>query len=276
VTIAAGVLFALMKSLHTDILLATFQKANGRYLAAAAALLIPNLGVQWVKWHYLLTRVDSALPRRDSLKSLLAGFPLGMMTPGQLGEIGRGWMIYHIPKKTTLTLAVIDKASNLIVSVAFGLVAILFSRTAGWERLSLSAVFLIAGAAAIFKFSAAPAALQHTGLNAKNYLWVFFYSALFYFIFMLQLLVLILSFQSFNFLEGLTAAAGAFLVKTLLPISFGDLGIREGAAVFFFSKISVSAAAAFNAAILLFVINVAGPTLIGLYVLFEKSKITNG
>ncbi len=256
--------------------MATFQKADGRYLAAAAALLLPNLGVQWVKWHFLLTRVDATVEPLVSLKSLLIGFPLGMITPGRLGEIGRGWLIDLIPKKTTLTLAILDKASNLIVTVVFGLAAILFSQIAGWKMLSLSLVFLMAGAAALFKFSTAPAALQPTGLNVKNYLLIFFYSALFYFIFMLQLLFLILSFQSFNFLEGLTAAAGAFLVKTLLPISFGDLGIREGAAVFFFSKIGVSAAAAFNAAILLFIINVAGPAFIGLYFLFEKSKIKNG
>ena len=63
------------------------------------------------------------------------------------------------------------------------------------------------------------------------------------------------------------ATTSTILTKTLLPISLADLGIREGAAVFFFSKLQVGKVAAFNGSLLLFAVNVLLPTFLGLFLL---------
>jgi hypothetical protein len=56
-----------------------------------------------------------------------------------------------------------------------------------------------------------------------------------------------------------------FLAKFLLPsITLLDLGVREGAAVFFLGAVGVSQAAAFNAALLMFVLTGVLPALVGL------------
>ena len=64
-------------------------------------------------------------------------------------------------------------------------------------------------------------------------------------------------------------------VKTLLPIALGDLGIRESAAVEFFSYINVKNTTAFNASIMLFAINVLFPSVVGLFFVL-KNRLGNG
>jgi uncharacterized membrane protein YbhN (UPF0104 family) len=54
----------------------------------------------------------------------------------------------------------------------------------------------------------------------------------------------------------------------LLPISFGDLGVRETATVFFVSLIGGQKTTGFNASILIFLINLAFPSFIGFLLLF--------
>jgi len=82
----------------------------------------------------------------------------------------------------------------------------------------------------------------------------------------------VLNFDTVNLFEASKAAASMFLAKTILPISFSDLGIREGAAVYFFGKIDVSAAAALNASLLLFLFNIAVPAIAGLPILLKTKR----
>lgn len=63
------------------------------------------------------------------------------------------------------------------------------------------------------------------------------------------------------------------LVKSMLPISIGDLGIRESAAVFFLGKIGLAESTAFNASILLFLINLVIPSMIGLVLVLKYRLI---
>ncbi len=202
----------------------------------------------------------------------MAGFPLGIVTPGRFGEIGRGFLIECIPKQTSIALAVVDKTTNMLACIAFGTFAIALSPSPlpfinCWQIIVVS--FLIMGGLC---WLAVRLIQQYPAYSKKDYLVIAGYSCLFYVVFVAQLVVLVASFEPLKIDEGLAAAASAFFTKTLLPVSFGDLGIREGAVLFFFSKIGVTPAAAFNAAILLFLINVVTPTLLGTIFLFEKSN----
>jgi len=61
-----------------------------------------------------------------------------------------------------------------------------------------------------------------------------------------------------------------FGIKTLLPFSVMDLGVREGAAVLVFSQLQLDPAVAFNAAFILFVLNALVPGLGGLALLWQR------
>ncbi|NIV04357.1 MAG: hypothetical protein GWN16_13725, partial [Calditrichae bacterium] len=65
----------------------------------------------------------------------------------------------------------------------------------------------------------------------------------------LQYHVLVLAFTDVYFWESLQAVTATLFVKTLLPFTFGDLGIREGIAIFFYSQFQVSSVAVFNASL---------------------------
>jgi len=61
--------------------------------------------------------------------------------------------------------------------------------------------------------------------------------------------------------------------KTIIPpVSLGELGIREGASIFFITALGESASVGFNASIFLFFINVLIPSLIGLILLLKKNN----
>jgi uncharacterized membrane protein YbhN (UPF0104 family) len=52
--------------------------------------------------------------------------------------------------------------------------------------------------------------------------------------------------------------------KALIPISFGDLGIREASSVYFYSLVGIPQTTALNASLLLFVINILLPAVLGI------------
>ena len=60
--------------------------------------------------------------------------------------------------------------------------------------------------------------------------------------------------------------------KTIIPpISLGELGIREGASVYFLTQFGETASVAFNASIFLFIINLLIPALVGLVLLLKRN-----
>ena len=93
----------------------------------------------------------------------------------------------------------------------------------------------------------------------------------FYGIYILQFCILAFAFEWISWTTALTATTSTILVKTLLPVSLADLGIREGASLYFFLKFNVQKVTAFNSALLLFAINVLIPTILGLIFLPKLS-----
>jgi uncharacterized membrane protein YbhN (UPF0104 family) len=100
----------------------------------------------------------------------------------------------------------------------------------------------------------------------------------FYLVFLLQFYLIILSFESAKLIPAFLAISSTMLVKSMLPISLGDLGIRESAAIFFLSRLGLQDSTAFNASILLFLINLLIPSIVGLFILLKNRLllITNG
>jgi uncharacterized membrane protein YbhN (UPF0104 family) len=78
--------------------------------------------------------------------------------------------------------------------------------------------------------------------------------------------------QNSDYLSYLWAGNLIIFVKTAIPhISLGELGIREGASVFFLTSFGELPSVAFNASIFLFFINIMLPALVGLLLLIRKN-----
>ncbi|MFQ6112838.1 MAG: lysylphosphatidylglycerol synthase transmembrane domain-containing protein [bacterium] len=275
----------LVKSIQPATLIEVLKSTKWPYVIFALLLVVPNILIQVLKWYYLLKQANRETPFATALNSLLVGYPLGLVTPARLGEFGRAFLVQELHRMKTLTLVLIDKAANLFVTILFGMAGLLYLLENGLllSRISNSYnLFLIPGVVLftipllllMVKIISRHFTRVNT-LSRNQYVVVALLSMVFYSIYLAQFIFLILSFKGVNPLAGSGAAASVFLTKTILPISVGDLGIREGASVFFFDKIGLTAAQAFNASILLFLINVGIPSLFGLWI-FLNRKVRRG
>ncbi|MCH9008566.1 flippase-like domain-containing protein [candidate division KSB1 bacterium] len=279
--VTAAVLFLLVHTIRPSTLVAAFDSANLAYLLMAATLLAPNLLVQLAKWRFLLKLANRSVSLGTAYRSLMVGFALGFVTPGRLGEVGRALYVKEISQTKTFALAVMDKLTNLIITLVVGLTGLL-----AFEALNLNPTLraslivtltLLAGFIlwSLLGRNVARASGRFTRIydfSRKHLSILWGFSILFYTVYLTQFTLLLLNFQTASFADLPVAASSVFLVKTVLPISFGDLGIREGASVFFMQKVGVAPAAAFNAALLLYLLNVAFPSLVGLPILLRTRR----
>ncbi|MBE0642776.1 MAG: flippase-like domain-containing protein [Bacteroidetes bacterium] len=111
------------------------------------------------------------------------------------------------------------------------------------------------------------------GLDAPLLRALLLLSLLFYLTFLLQFFLLLSAFGPVDTLTALTGISTIMLLKTVIPpVTIGELGIREGASVFVLGHAGILAAAAFNASLLLFAINIFLPSIAGLTVLFRAPR----
>ncbi len=92
---------------------------------------------------------------------------------------------------------------------------------------------------------------------------ILIYSFLFNITFNFQLYLLIIAQEPLPFTKGIIAIPLIFLAIALLPISFGNIGIREAASVLFLTRYGISKETAVVGALWLFTINVLLPSIIG-------------
>lgn len=268
----------LIKLLQPGNLIVAAKKANWRYFVVAALLVGPNLAVQIAKWHYLLKLANPGVSLRTAINSFAVGYPLGFVTPGRLGEIGRALFVKEISQMKTFKLFIVDKVTNLPIILCAGLLGllILFKPTMNLLPIiglvSLLAVVFSLSISGIFSHTVVRLIGRFTkthSFSRQNYATLLGYATLFYAVYLTQFLFLILTFDKGPILSILPATSSTFFLKTLVPVSFSDLGIREGAAVFFLGHIGIKPAAAFDAALMLFLMNIGIPTLAGLPILLR-------
>jgi len=305
VIISIIILCFLVKFVRYREILSAFQKADPRLMAAGLILFIPNIGTQIIKWRFLLRLENPSIKLIEVVKSLFAGFSVGVVTPGRLGEVSRAVFIEGNSKIKIFGYTIIDKMYALLITVLFGLCAVTYLLTFSFKLsvFILIPVLLITFIAIfiVLYFAVTPGLFRSLIYNINivspkrdrikeflsifdnfsrgNALIVFFYSFIIFFIYITQFVLFVNSFQGMNIFHGYVASITTIFAKSLLPISFGDLGVREGASVFFFSKFSIESSVAFDSALLLFAVNVLIPAIAGffliLYSIIQKKNRKN-
>src|SRR4030042_1947697 len=90
VLLAVLLMALLLKPIRlSDVLQTMKNPRNPHFFACGWILLLPNLYLQWLRWHILLRRIQKNLSWTESPPSLLGGLAIGTVTPGRFGEIGR-------------------------------------------------------------------------------------------------------------------------------------------------------------------------------------------
>lgn len=295
-----AIMAAVISSIDGPQFLAAARAADPGFVLAALVLTVPNLTLQYLRWKRITIPFFPEVRPAALWSSLMCGLALGFATPARLGEFGgRTWALGEGKTLLIAGLTLFDKLLAQWTTIILGLCAFaVFSKGTAWSfpGLTSGALVLAAAAAAAvwfalrhasrlqprldtlarrFRFagllSQAAAALARFPRGLLFHL--FFLNGLFYATFTLQYVLLLEAFHPLPLLWALTGSGTLMLFKTLIPpFTLAELGIREGVAVFVFTAIGVPGAAALQAALLLFVINLALPAIVGILFLRRARK----
>jgi uncharacterized membrane protein YbhN (UPF0104 family) len=258
---------------------AAISEADFSYLLLALAILPLNLFWQSSRWWLLLKKVKPEVSFRESFQSTLVGLTLGLTIPGGVGGWGKILIIPEKNRATLLGLAVAESLSMYFATLFWGLPALAFFL---FGKLRLALLIMLVFSVVIitvvllrknlyqtiyplipFKSKAADFGEAVKLLGAGKIFTILGISLVFFLTFNFQLFLIV---RAFVDLGGIFLAASIFLiflVKNSFPIGFGDLGTREGAAIFFLGKCGISSSQALDSSLLLFAINMLLPALFG-------------
>lgn len=304
---AAGLCAWLLHRLDSSMLIQVLRGMQPSWLLGALLLLLPNLAFQLIKWGLLVRALlPSATVGRIS-HSFFAGMTLGTLTPGRVGEHARA-ACFSSHRMELAALSLLDKLSSAAVTSLCGALGLLwlpqwdlslFGRAAPWvlAGIALYALAVLAWTAGSLALLLAPARV--TGLLGRlpwlaarerfqrvhaamqvvdrpRRLAVLGAALAFYATFITQFVLLARGLGMSSPLVP-AAAAGTMFLKSLFPISLGDLGVRELFAANLFASIGAPPEQAVTAAFLLFAINVLLPSLGGAWAALSlRGSISSG
>jgi uncharacterized protein (TIRG00374 family) len=297
VIVGVALLIGLIVYIDVKALLRSIAHADVFYLTIGALLVVANVGMQFMRWRYLIMLIGPDTSNKEIFSSLLIGYSAGFFTPGQVGEHGGRLMaLSSMHAIQVLAVSIIDKMYVLAITIIAGSIGawlyfVLFLPnywTPYFTALVAAVVFSFLGVVLypdllkkilravlhkLRKYRAVSAFLFVKDIFHRSQArMLLLLTCIFYGIIVLQYYFFVLAFEPVSLgISALCTANILFIKSAILPISFGDLGVRESTAVFFYSHAGISAASAFNASLCVFFVNIFIPSLIG-SLLILKSK----
>lgn len=304
ITIIAVIFF----DIDPDELKFIFNNSNKNYMIGALLLLPINILLQFIKWKYLISRVsDSKTSSKLILTSVFLGISFGFITPGKVGELGKLFIIRNVDKLKLLSMSIIEKIYDVFPVLVFGVISIpflphLFFTDSALMQFNLLIITLVVSGILIFillhptlikiivsyvKNTFFKASLRFEkfndgiqGFSKGNARTLSIFSLLLFFIYTSQFVLLIFAFGEIDIHLAYVGVWSAMLIKTFLPISLGDIGVREGTAAYIFALLNFPKEAAISAGFMLFVINILIPASVGVFLIpfarFVKGYLKNG
>ena len=300
ILIAFGLLLFLIHSVEYEKIVYAFSNVNLYIIGIVLLLGVVNIYLQFAKWNLTCSEVLKVNNKSKVFRSLFFGLSAGIITPLRIGEYFSRGIEFKDKSLVQVTVAtLVDKffplmmvafigsissllfiyyyfnvslylvlALFILIFTLFYIFVLIMLNNKIWETLLFSK---IKSSEKMRKFFNKLKAFQN--LDRKYFYRMFLISFLFYSCFLIQYALLVSAFSNhFDYLNYLWAANLIMFTKTIIPpISMGELGIREGASVYFLSQFGESASVGFNSSILLFIINLLIPALIGVGMFFRKN-----
>ena len=287
VTLAGAVIGIILTHIPPSVILETISATAPPALGVLILGSLAGILVQWRKWFLLLKQARPSTTPGEGLSSLFAGFGFGLITPGRLGELGRGSLLGG-RRSASAGAAVADRLCSFSATGFAGFVGLAYlNPPAGLTLLPIAFIvwiILFRGLRQV-RIDPATAPLSWLGETAGRIildvadtvqavppsLWVrtMAWSLLFNIVFFAQFIVVA---------SGLIAFTGKlvavtpiiFTLKAIVPIGFLDLGAREGAAVLTFSWQELDPAVGLSCAFLVYMTNVLIPGVIGWVIILRN------
>lgn len=118
---------------------------NFAWLFFTLALLPLNWLTESIKWKIIVSETQE-ITLKTALKSVLAGFSTGFITPNRMGDfVGRILFLNQINRKTGITLSLINSLTQNIVIALFGIPAALlfFAKSDNQRQISLNYFIIV-------------------------------------------------------------------------------------------------------------------------------------
>jgi uncharacterized membrane protein YbhN (UPF0104 family) len=275
VVLSVGVVSVTIWRVSFADLRAAFGNLDRGSLYLAFFCILALLVLRAYKWHSLMSAVGN-FRFQQSMRTLLGGCALGLITPGRIGELGRCIFVRKHERTQVGILTLLDRALDFwaLVTLVGASLFLLVPQPAAIFGLALwlALVPVVLGLPSLLAhLSTMVQRLRHfheplaevaTGLppiRMPRYA-------------LMALAAMWLELSSFFFLlRALSSTGFATAVATYpyialagdLPLGFGGVGVREGAAALLLSPYAVPAGAAVDAALLWFVLGILFPAVLG-------------
>lgn len=275
--------------------------SNYHLLFLAVLLGVLNLTLQLLKWKYIAKLVLKEESNRRIFLSFIYGLAIGILTPARSGEvIGRKFALKDNRFFEVIGATFYDKITNLLTVLFLGsLATILYLHfKLGVNYMLTAPMFLsfVFASLLLLKIITGSSAWQTIFLtffenikylkkfqerakllfsvNGKFLTIIFFYSLVTFAIYNIEFGVLASLYSDVSAIHDfIWISVLLFFVKAFLPVfTIGELGVREGAAVFFMVQFGYAESVGFHAAIMLFIINIAIPSFFGGIALLLREK----
>ncbi|MBZ0201285.1 MAG: flippase-like domain-containing protein, partial [Ignavibacteriaceae bacterium] len=297
--IAAGLIVFIVAYIKPSEIIETIITADPFLIFLVILILPVNLFFQYNRWRIACRELLGVTDRRKVITSLFYGYSAGAFTPMRVGEYFGRSMAFKDKTLLNITIATVaDKIFPLLIVFYAGTFSLLLFLQFRYNlvlyvSLPILAVILISFYFTIMLFLDAD--FWNNILFKKLKSFPRFYKLLQrfsvlkslkknvsakmtlisigqYISFILQFALLAAAFSAkYNLINFIWAGCLLMFAKTVIPpVTIGELGIREGASVFFVTQLGGTAAAAFNASIFLFIINILIPSALGMLLLLKN------
>ena len=277
-----------------SILQNSLSTATAYCLLLFCLILVPiNWGIESYKWK-LITKTIEEISFGTAMKSVYSGLCVGNLAPGRATEFLAKILFFKAEHRPTITLLhFVNGMFQLSITIVLGLIALIMKFNP--ENGISSTQFLLIGifcmlllaffSLFVFKFNALQKwifNLFKKSLNEKSIpysftknsvLKLFSYSILRYFVFTAQFVLILKMFYDGPLTVIVLASVCVyFLLTTILPmIGFIEPAIRAAIALLVFSGLDISEISLVTTAVLVWLINIALPSVIG-YIIIVKEK----
>ena len=192
------------------------------------------------RWHVVQNYFSRSLTFKQNFWVFLETIYLSYVTPGKIGDIARVWIIkehFDIDKKDTMIAYTFDRVQDLfflIICALFGLWFILDIEISNYIYIGLILFIIIY----ILKNKFNIVRNIQTDMNFE--IKIFIINTIAFFFYFLQVYFLAKAMNlniEYSFIVALVSISA---IATLIPISIGGLGVREGVFIYLLATIGVS------------------------------------
>ena len=256
-----------------------------------------NWFLEAFKWKMLVNKIEKISILRSYI-AVLAGLTVSVFTPNRVGEyFGRVIVLKERHRVGGVVSTIVGSMSQLLITVIMGSLSLiifisveeLISNSYLQYFVQAGIILLLIGISLLFfrinKLKNILYKLKYFRKNKTKILVLKSYkfnvllkivalSLLRYFVFTYQFFLLLGMFSvEINYLQALYSISLIYLVSAIIPtFTLAEVGVKGGAAIFFIGMFSSNVLGIVSATLLLWIINVAIPSVLGTFVL-SKLKI---